>query len=127
MSGCAKPTESELAILAALWQLGSATVPQVHDALGGKGQYTTTLKLMQIMIDKGLLKRERAGRGHVYRPAVPQQRTQTRLVGDLMKRAFGGSVRALLLAALSSERTSPEEIAALRKLIDEAEQAAKEK
>jgi predicted transcriptional regulator len=114
-----RPTEAELAILAVLWQLGPATVRQVHEQLGRATGYTTVLKLMQIMTEKGLLVRDERSRTHVYRAAVPQERTQRKLVGDLLHRAFGGSVRKLLVAALSDQRASPQELDEIRKLIDE--------
>jgi predicted transcriptional regulator len=116
-----KPTGSELQILAVLWRQGASTVREVHAQLDKDTGYTTVLKFMQIMTDKGLLRRERRGKSHVYRPAVAQEQTQRHLVGDLVHRAFGGSVRKLLVAALSSRRTSPQELEEIRKLIDQLE------
>src|SRR5579862_8756947 len=104
-----KPTEGELAILQALWQRGPSTVRAVHGHLGGRTGYTSVLKLMQIMAEKGLLARDERGRSHVYRPAQPEAQTQRRLAGDLIDRAFGGSARKLIAAALSSRRASAEE------------------
>src|SRR4051794_18720760 len=89
-----RPTDAELTILRVLWERGPSTVREVHDALtgaGGQGGYTTTLKLMQIMADKGLLTRNEAQRAHVYAPTEPRERTQRQLVGELVQRAFGGS------------------------------------
>src|SRR4051794_19199923 len=105
-----KPTESELQILAVLWQKGPATVREVHDQLGRQTGYTTVLKFMQIMTDKGLLVREdKRGKSHVYRPAAAAERMQKTLVGDLVRRAFGGSLKKLMVAALAQE-TTPEEL-----------------
>ena len=117
-----RPTEAELRILAVLWEHGPLTVRKVFEHLDGKTGYTTVLKLMQIMADKDLLLRDERGRSHIYIPAVPQERTQKRLVGDLVHRAFGGSLRKLLVAALSSQRTSPQDLQEIRKLIDEWEE-----
>lgn len=113
-----KPTEAELQILAVLWRTGPATVRQVHTALGRETGYTTVLKLMQIMAEKGLLLRDEQSRSHIYRPAVAQDKTQNRLIGELVERAFGGSVQKLLIAALSAERASPEDLEEIRNLID---------
>jgi BlaI family transcriptional regulator, penicillinase repressor len=116
-----KPTEAELAILQALWKRGAgATVRDVHSDLGERTGYTTILKLMQIMTDKGLVVRDTSqGRTHLYRAAQPEASTQRRLVADLMSRAFGGSARKLVAAALSSRRATPQELEEIRKLIDE--------
>ncbi len=89
----------------------------MHDALGRETGYTTVLKIMQIMTEKGLDLRDDAARSHVYRPAIAQERTQRNLAADLLRRAFGGSVRKLMVAALSAERATPEELAEIRKLI----------
>jgi predicted transcriptional regulator len=114
-----RPTEAELEILGALWALGPSTVRAVHDHLGARTGYTTILKLMQIMTEKGLLVREVQGRGHLYRPASEEAHTQRRIVGDLMQRAFGGSARKLVLAALSARKTTPQEIEDIKRLLDE--------
>ena len=95
-----KPTEAELQILALLWRRGPSTVRQVHDDLGERTGYTSVLKLMQIMAEKGIVARETTGRSHIYRPAQAEAQTQRRLAADLMQRAFGGS------AASSSPRHS---------------------
>ena len=116
-----RPTEAELEILQALWRLGPSTVRDVHGHLGSRTGYTSVLKLMQIMHEKGLLTRDAAARTHVYRPAQPELQTQRRLAGDLLARAFGGSARKLVAAALSARRASPEELTAIRKLLDELE------
>jgi predicted transcriptional regulator len=114
-----RPTEAELKILAVLWQRGPSTVREVHAQLGGATGYTTILKFMQIMTDKGLLTRVERGRSHVYKPAIAQERTQKHLVGELIDKAFGGSMRKLMLAALSAKRATPEELKEIAKLIDE--------
>ncbi len=114
-----KPTEAELQILQALWRRGSATVRDVHQDLGSRTGYTSVLKIMQIMTDKGLLVRDERGRTHIYRPAQPEKQTQRRLAADLMQRAFGGSARKLIAAALSSRRASPQELDEIRRLLDE--------
>lgn len=116
-----KPTKSELEILAVLWKKGPSTVRQVHDELSGEAGYTTTLKFMQIMVEKGLLARDENSRSHVYRPAVPQEKTQKHLVSELVQKAFAGSVHKLMIAALSGQRASSEELGEMRKLIDRLE------
>jgi predicted transcriptional regulator len=115
-----KPTEAELQILGVLWRLGPSTVRHVHDALGGRTGYTTILKLLQIMADKGLVMRETSGRSHVYRPSQAETHTQRRLVADLMTRAFGGSAQKLIAAALSSRHATPAELEEIQRLLDEA-------
>jgi predicted transcriptional regulator len=116
-----RPTDAELAILGVLWERGPCTVRQVHEALSGRETgYTTTLKLMQIMADKRLVDRDESARTHVYTASRPAAQTQGQLLDDLVDRAFGGSAAALVLRALSSRETSDEELAEIRKLIDEA-------
>lgn len=116
-----RPTDAELAILRVLWQHGPSTVRQVHEALADTREtgYTTTLKLMQIMADKGLVTRDESARTHVYAAAVNEEKTQGQLVKDLVDRAFGGSAKALVLRALSDEGTTAEELREIRKLIDD--------
>ena len=114
-----KPTEAELQILATLWRRGPSTVRQVHDALRARTGYTSVLKLMQIMAEKGLVTRETAERSHVYRAAQAEAQTQRRLAADLMQRAFGGSARKLIAAALSSRRATPAELDEIRQLLDD--------
>ena len=120
-----RPTPAELQILGVLWQHdGPLTVRDVHQHLGRGGRdagYTTVLKLMQIMHDKGLVRRERRGRSHVYRPAAPPEQTQRRIVKELLERAFGGSVRKLMVAALSARRATPQELREIQQLLAEAE------
>ena len=114
-----RPTDSELAILRVLWERGPSTVRAVHEALAESREtgYTTTLKLMQIMAEKGLVKRDVSERTHVYTARLSQAQTQRQLVADLVERAFGGSAAALMQQALSAQPTSPEELGKIRKLI----------
>lgn len=116
-----RPTDSELAILRVLWARGPSTVRQVHEALAKTRDtgYTTTLKLMQIMADKGLVNRNETARTHVYAPAAGEEQTQRQLVKDLADRAFGGSAAALVLRALSAEGTTDDELKEIRRLIDD--------
>lgn len=118
-----KPTDAELAILQVLWQSGPATVRQVQNQLAdqrGTG-YTTTLKLMQIMFDKGLLHRDTSSRSHVYRAAVSQQQTQTELLRRMVDQVFDGSAQKLVLQALSSQNATADELAEIRRLLDNME------
>jgi predicted transcriptional regulator len=117
------PTDAELAILSVLWKRGPSTVRDVHEALRASHDtgYTTVLKLLQIMTQKGLVKRDESQRSHVYRAAATADRTQKRLVGDLLDKAFGGSTSDLVMRALSVKPASAEELAAIRALLDEAE------
>ncbi len=139
------PTDGELAILGVLWDKGPSTVRDVHEALQQEEKetgYTTTLKLMQIMVDKGLLVREDAGRArvagvpparrrrdafdtnprrHIYRPTASEERTQKQLIGDLLDRVFAGSAEKLVLRALSAKKVSPKELKRIRQMLDEME------
>lgn len=116
-----RPTDAELAILRVLWERGPSTVRQVHEALADTREtgYTTTLKLMQIMADKGLVKRNETSRTHVYSAIAGQEQTQKQLVKDLVERAFGGSAAELVMRALSDADTSDADIRQIRKLIDD--------
>jgi predicted transcriptional regulator len=116
-----RPTDAELAILRVLWVRGASTVRQVHEALADIRDtgYTTTLKLMQIMADKGLVKRNETARSHVYSASAGEEQTQRQLVQDLVDRAFGGSAAQLVLRALSAEGASEAELKEIRKLIDD--------
>jgi predicted transcriptional regulator len=116
-----RPTDSELAILRALWKRGPSTVRQVFEDLGEKSGYTTILKFMQIMTEKGLLERDEVGRTHVYRPKQSAEKTRRGLIHDLLERGFGGSAKELVLHALSAKPASREELAEIRKLISEME------
>ncbi|HEY7856807.1 MAG TPA: BlaI/MecI/CopY family transcriptional regulator [Terriglobales bacterium] len=118
-----RPTESELGILRVLWAQDGATVREVHAALGTSTGYTTVLKLMQIMAEKGLVTRDEQQRAHIYRARSEQGETERLLVGDLVTRAFGGSAARMMMHLLDSQPPSPEELAALRKLLDDQEAA----
>lgn len=117
-----RPTDAELAILRILWDRGPSTVRQVHDILGRDRQaaYTTALKLLQIMTEKGLVERDERDRTHVYRPRLSEETTQRQLVRDLVDRAFAGSSSKLVMQALASRPASAEELRDIRKAIEEA-------
>jgi predicted transcriptional regulator len=117
------PTPAELEILAVLWQLGEATVRQVHGVLDERRAtgYTTVLKLMQIMTAKGLVERDETARAHVYRAAAKPDDLRGRLVDDLLDRAFGGSAAQLVLQALSRRRASKKDLKEIRRMLDEYE------
>ena len=114
----ALPTAAELDILAVLWRLGTATVREVHDELGKDTRYTTTLKTMQLMTEMGLLIRGERFGSHVYEASVPQEQTQRQIAGDILKRAFGGSARSLVLGALTAQPASREELDEIRGMLD---------
>src|SRR5687768_3756649 len=122
-----RPTDAELAILRVLWERGPSTVREVHDALSSTHDtgYTTVLKLLQIMTDKGLVVRDESQRAHVYATRHSEQRTQRQLLGDLLDRAFGGSHAKLVMQALSGSRASAAELSAIRQFLDELEGDAK--
>jgi BlaI family transcriptional regulator, penicillinase repressor len=118
-----RPTEAELAILRVLWEAGTGTVRDILSVLNRSKPtgYTTVLKLLQIMTEKGLVQRDETRRPQIYRARYSQEHTQRQLVGDLLHRAFGGSVKTLVLQALSAKKSSPEELAAMEKLLDRFE------
>ena len=118
-----RPTHSELEILAVLWDAGSATVREVQQALDARRPtgYTTALKLLQIMTEKGLVRRDERERAHRYAPKLPREKTEQQMVGDLLDRAFGGSASRLVMRALSSRQATPEELDRIRTLLDEIE------
>lgn len=120
MTKLPRPTDAELAILRVLWQRGPATVRQVHDVLSRERPtaYTTALKMLQIMTEKGLVRRDERDRTHVYHARLTQAQTQRQLLGDLLDRAFGGSSSQLVMQALATRRASPEEIAEIRRLLE---------
>jgi len=118
------PTGAEIDILAVLWRLGPATVREVHDELAKDSGYTTTLKQMQLMTEKGLLIRSERFRSHVYESGVPKEQTQIQIAADLLKRAFDGSAASLVMGALAAQPASSEELADIRKML---ESFAKEK
>ncbi len=112
------PTAAELDILAVLWRLGMATVREVHDELGKDNSYTTTLKQMQLMTEKGLLIRSERFGSHVYEAGAPKEQTQQQIAGDLLKRAFGGSARSLVMGASAAQPASREELDEIRGMLD---------
>jgi BlaI family transcriptional regulator, penicillinase repressor len=128
MSKTPRPTDAELAILRVLWQLGPSTVRQVHDVLMRERPtaYTTALKLMQIMTEKGLVRRDEADRTHIYHPRLTEEQTQRQLLRDLMDRAFGGSSSKLVLQALASKRASSDELAEIRRMLERGKESARE-
>jgi predicted transcriptional regulator len=119
-----KPTESELEILHVLWETGSATVREVNDRLGQKREigYTTTLKLMQIMLEKGLVRRDESGRTHFYAPAVPRTATQSQLLQNFVENTFQGKTADLVLQALGNHQPDASELDEIKALIAQIEQ-----
>src|SRR5918997_2732769 len=115
-----KPTDAELAILRVLWDRGPSTVRQVHEVLLRERPtaYTTALKLLQIMTEKGLVRRDETDRTHIYQARLTEEQTQRQLVRDLLDRAFGGSSSKLVLQALSARRATAEELGEIRRLIE---------
>jgi predicted transcriptional regulator len=122
-----RPTNAELEILTVLWSIGPATVREVYNVISRRrlAQYSTVLKFMQIMAEKGLVRRDEKQRAHVYEAARPREWTQRQLAGDLMDRAFSGSAKALLVGALSARKATKAELAELRKLLGEYQKGAK--
>lgn len=121
-----RPTAAELEILTVLWSRGASTVRDVHEAIATRKptQYTTVLKLLQIMAEKGIVQRNEAARAHLYRATHPMEWTQRQLAGDLLERAFGGSAKSLVMGALAARKTSKKELAEIRKLLDLYEKGA---
>lgn len=115
-----KPTAAELEILRVLWRLGPSTVREVQEDRSKTG-YTTILKLLQIMAEKGLVERDEQNRAHVYRATLTEDATQQSLVDDLLDKAFGGSAQKLVLHALQGKTASADELAAIRRYLDELE------
>ena len=122
-----RPTDAELEILRVLWDRGPSTVREVYDELKRDKEvgYTTVLKFMQIMAEKGLVRRNQDQKAHLYESRVPRESTQKQLVEDLLSRAFGGSALQLVMQALSSKRAAPAEIDQIRRLLDEYEERKK--
>ena len=118
-----RPTQAELELLRALWHQGPSTVRQIWESLPDRDStgYTTVLKLLQIMTRKGLVLRDDTERAHVYRARLSQERTQNQLIADLTDRAFSGSAASLVMQALSSRKASSEELAEIRRLLNELE------
>lgn len=121
------PTDSELEILRILWEHESCSVRDVHEAFLQQGRsvaYTTVLKQMQIMTEKNLVRRDVSSRSHLYQAATPRPQTQKQLVDDLLQRAFGGAAAELVLHALQDRKSTPEELAEIRTLVDQLEKAS---
>jgi predicted transcriptional regulator len=119
-----RPTDAELAILNVLWERGPSTVRDVHEAFASQEHgtgYTTVLKLLQIMTEKGLVVRDESQRAHIYEARYSEQKTQRQLLADLMERAFGGSPAKLVMQALSSKKASAEELEAIRETLAQIE------
>jgi predicted transcriptional regulator len=113
-----RPTDAELAILRVLWTRGPSTVREVAGAMGREGAYTTVLKLLQIMTDKGLVRRDESARTHVYEATASADQTQQQLVTDLVNKVFEGSAAKLVMHALATGKASAAELAEIRKLLD---------
>jgi predicted transcriptional regulator len=118
------PTAAELDILAVLWRFGPATVREVHEGLNKDSGYTTTLKQMQVMLDKGLVVRSERFRSHVYEAGIPKGQTQTRIIGDLLSRAFDGSASGLVMGALAAKPASKAELRTIRRMLDDYEKGS---
>jgi predicted transcriptional regulator len=118
-----KPTEAELELLRVLWERGPSTVREIHEAAGDEKEtgYTTTLKILQKMAEKGLVRRDKSQRSHVYTAALKAEQTQRQLVRDLLHRAFGGAAVQLVVQALSERPASADELAEIRLLLDAME------
>jgi len=116
-----RPTDAELEILTVLWSTGPTTVREIHSVISRRrpAQYSTVLKFLQIMSEKGLVRRDEKQRAHIYEATRRREWTQRQLAGDLLERAFAGSAKALLVGALSARKTTKEELAEMRKLLNE--------
>jgi predicted transcriptional regulator len=121
------PSDAEFGILTVLWRCGPGTVREVHEALAKDTGYTSTLKQMQVMHEKGLLKRSERYRSHVYEAALSREEAQARFAGDLMQRVFDGSVKNLVLGALTAQRASTEDLAEIRRMLDDYPKDGNEK
>ena len=121
------PTDAELEILCVLWSRGPCTVKQIHESLPANPPrgYTTVLKLLQIMSEKGLVRRDEEQRAHIYEACFSQEHTQKRLVGDLLDKAFSGSTSKMVMQALSTRTASPSELREIRRLLDKMEGKSK--
>ena len=119
-----QPTEVEMQILQAIWNNGTSTAREIHNAILKHREinYSTTVKMLSLMLDKGLVKRDDSVRPQKFRAVMTQQKTQTRIVKDLIKKVYDGSSGSLVMQALSSKRPSAEELAEIRRLLDEIEQ-----
>ena len=119
------PSDAEFGILTVLWRSGPSTVREVHEALAKDTGYTSTLKQMQVMHEKGLLRRSERYRSHLYEAAVTREEAQARFAGDLMHRLFEGSARNLVLGALTAQRASAEDLDEIRRMFDKFEKRRK--
>ena len=119
------PSDAELAILTVLWRCGPNTVREVHETLAKDTGYTSTLKQMQVMHEKGLLRRTERYRSHVYEAAASREEIQARIAGDVLHRAFEGSAKDLVLGALTAQRASAKDLNEIRRIIDEFESRRK--
>lgn len=123
-----KPTDGELELLTVLWRQGPSTVREIQEAVASPKTVgrTTVLKLLQIMFEKGLVHRDESGRSHVYRPAIDKAKMETRFLDDILARLFDGSTGRLVMRALATKPASPEELAAIRRLLDERKESRDE-
>jgi BlaI family penicillinase repressor len=121
-----RPTDAELAVLRVLWDEGPSTVKAVQGRLSAQVGYTTVLKTLQIMTEKGLVRRDETQRAHVYQAAVDEEATQRHLLGDLLDRAYKGSASRLVMQALSGRPASKREIAEIQRFLEEAAAAKEE-
>ena len=119
------PSDAEFGILTVLWRSGPGTVREVHEALAKDTGYTSTLKQMQLMNEKGLVRRSERYRSHLYEAAVTREEAQARFAGDLMHRVFEGSARNLVLGALTAQRASAEDLDEIRRMFDKFEKRRK--
>ncbi|MFO0816736.1 MAG: BlaI/MecI/CopY family transcriptional regulator [Pirellulales bacterium] len=121
-----QPTDVELRILNVLWERGACTVREVHDALGDdrETQYATTVKMLLVMLDKGLVKRDEEARPLVYRAAVSREKTQKRMLSDLLDRLYAGSAKTLMMHAVAAKKATPDELAEVRRFLDELEKSS---
>ncbi len=119
------PSDAEFGILTVLWRCGPSTVREVHEVLAKDTGYTSTLKQMQVMHEKGLLRRSERYRSHVYEAAITREEAQARFAGDLMHRVFEGSARNLVLGALTAQRASEEDLDEIRRMFDKFEKRRK--
>lgn len=118
-----QPTEVELQILGVLWERGPCNVRQVHEGLVDlkETQYPTTVKMLLVMLDKGLVKRDETAKPIVYRAAITREKAQKRMLGDLLERVYEGSAKTLMMHAMTAKKASPEEIAEIRQFLAELE------
>ena len=122
-----RPTDAELEILTVLWSIGPSTVRDVYNVISRRrpAEYSTILEFMQIMAEKGLVRRDEKQRAHIYEPTKPREWTQRQIAGHMLERAFSGSAKALMIGALSARKATKKELAELRALLDEYEGGTK--